>query len=223
MPPVRLADMVQNSTMSPAMAATLATAAEERRSLLGVAIPRGSGKSTVMQAALTFAPAGTAFHQLTEEAGADLGIPDARDGGYLIMSEISKAPMLDYLWGDDVRRVFAALHQGGFSLATALHAGGLAQAFDVITGENGVPDEQAGCIELTYYLRSLGDDWRNPERRVLAELYEIEGVVGGKPLARLLHRWNEAEDCFEAVESPQRVGVGGDRLEFHTRRFEMSR
>ena len=42
-----LADLVTNRTMSPEMAATLAAAAEERRSLLAVAIPRGAGKSTV--------------------------------------------------------------------------------------------------------------------------------------------------------------------------------
>ena len=68
-------------------------------------------------------------------------------------------------------------------------------------------------MDLMYYLRSIGDDWRNPLRRVMAELYEIDGVEGGRPIARLLQRWNEAEDRFEAVEQPRRIGSGNDRLE----------
>jgi hypothetical protein len=207
-----LTDLVRNRTVSPEMAAVLATAAEERRSMLGVAIPRGAGKSTVMQAALSYAPAGTAFHQLTEAQGPGLGIPATPDGGYLVMSEISTAPMLDYLWGAPVRKVFRALSRGGFSLATALHAAGMEEAFQVITGDNAVPDEHASHMDLMYYLRSIGDDWRNPLRRVMAELYEIDGVEGGRPIARLLQRWNEAEDRFEAVEQPRRIGSGNDRL-----------
>ena len=204
-----LTDLVRNGTISPEMAATLATAAAERRSLLTVAIPRMAGKSTVMRAILAHAPPGTAFHQLSEEFGPGLGIPASPDGGYLLMSEISRAPMLDYLWGEPVRAVFRAVHDGGFALATALHAGGLEQAFAIICGENGVPDAHAARLDLMLYIRSLGDDWQNPTRRVIAEVYEIEGVVGGRPQARLLHRWNEAEDRFETVEPPRRIGSGG--------------
>lgn len=48
--------LVANRTLSPEMAATLAAAAEERRSLLFVAIPRMAGKSTLMRAVLRYAP-----------------------------------------------------------------------------------------------------------------------------------------------------------------------
>ncbi len=201
-----LADLVTNRTMSPEMAATLATAAEERRSILAVAIPRGAGKSTVTQAALTHAPSDTAFHQLSEEHGAELGIPTTADGGYLLMSEVSQAPMLDYLWGDPVRRVFASLHANDFALATALHAPGLEEAIEVICGQNGVPSAHASGLDLVFYLRSLGDDWRNPERRVLASMYELDRVEQGRPHARLLHRWLEDEDRFEQGEPPEFIG-----------------
>jgi hypothetical protein len=201
-----LADLVLNRTMSPAMAATFATAAAERRSTLAVAIPRGAGKSTVTQATLAYAPAGTGIHQLSEEHGSHLGIPAAADGGYLLMSEISQAPMLDYLWGDPVRRVFASLDAGDFALATALHASGLEEAIEVICGQNGVPSEHASHLELVFYLRSLGDDWRNPERRTVDSLYELDRVEDGRPHARLLHRWIEDDDRFEGVERPEFIG-----------------
>ena len=201
-----LADLVANRTMSPAMAATLATAGEEGRSTLAVAIPRGAGKSTVTKAALAYTPDGTPFHQLSEGHGQHLGIPAKPDGGYLLMSEVSQAPMLDYLWGDPVRRVFAALHEHNFALATALHAPGLDEAIEVICGQNGVPSEHASHLDLVFYLRSLGEDWRNPERRALESMYELDRVEEGRPHARLLHRWLQAEDRFEEVDAPEFIG-----------------
>lgn len=198
-----LTDLVANRTLSPEMAATLAAAAEERRSLLFVAIPRMAGKSTVMQAALQYAPAGTPFHRISTAAGPGLGIPRSGDRGYLVVSEVSTAPYADYLWGADVQRVFAALSRG-FSLVTALHAGGPDQAFEVLTRENGIPVDQAARIDLVVYIRSIGP-WSRPSRRVVAAISETDGVHARQ--ARLLHRWVEAHDRFEVVEPSQRLGV----------------
>lgn len=149
-----LANLIANRTLSPEMAATLAAAAEERHSILFVTIPRMAGKSTLMQAVLQHASAGTSFHRLSTAEGPDLGIPASGDGGYLVVSEISTAPYADYLWGADTRRVFAALGRG-FSLATALHAGGVDEAFEVLTRDNGVPVEQAVRIDLVVTYAAL--------------------------------------------------------------------
>jgi hypothetical protein len=205
-----LADLVRNGTMSPAIAATLAAAGAERRSILAVAIPRLAGKTTTLRATLAYAPAGTAVHMLSEEHGAGLGIPAEGDGGYLMMSEIAEVPYADYLWGAQVRQVFRALARG-FSLATALHAPSMEDAFGIICGDNRVPDEDAARIDLVVYIRTLGSDWRNPTGRRVATVHEIEGVVGGTPQGRLLHRWDEAGDRFETVEAPRRIGsIVGD-------------
>jgi type IV secretory pathway ATPase VirB11/archaellum biosynthesis ATPase len=212
-----LGDLVQNRTMSPEMAATLATAAEERRSLLAVAIPRMAGKSTTLNAFLRCIPRGTPIHQLTRDAGPGLGIPAKPDGGFLVMSEIADIGFPEYLWGSEVRLAFEAV-ASGFSLATALPAGGLEEAFEVITGANGVPDEHAACIDLMVYIRSLGH-WNAPTRRAVAAMYEIESVVGGRPRARLLHRWLEDSDRFEAVELPSRIGTEARTLERHLQEF----
>lgn len=205
MPDLTLLDLVHNGTMSADMAAVLAAAAEERRSILCVAIPRMAGKSTVMRAALTYVPAGTPMHVVSRSAGRDFGIPAEGDGGYLALSEISPAGFDDYLWGYDAQYVFDALSRG-FSLATALHAGSVDEAFEVITQHNGVPDEQAARIDLMVYIRSLGV-WHRPSRRVVAALYEIGGVHDGRPEARLLQRWSEQDDRFEVVDAPQRIGT----------------
>jgi type IV secretory pathway ATPase VirB11/archaellum biosynthesis ATPase len=203
-PGLTLANLVSNRTMSAEIAATLAVAAEERRSSLFVAIPRMAGKSTVAEAMLSFAPTGTPLRRLSRDAGPSLGIPAAADGSYLLMSEISQAGFHDYLWGADVRKAFQAVAGGGFGLVTALHAGGIDEAFTVITGENEVPDAHAGKLDLMVYIRSLGD-WRSPKRRVVAAVYEIEGVTAGRPQATLLHRWSDA-DRFETADRPLRIG-----------------
>lgn len=199
--PLTLSDLVANRTLSPEMAATLAAAAEERCSLLFVAIPRMAGKSTVMQAVLQYAPEGTSFHHLSTTAGPTLGIPTRGDGGYLVVSEISPAGFEDYLWDADARRVFAAVDRG-FSLVTALHAGSPDEAFEVLTRENGIPDRQAARIDIVVYIRSIGP-WSRPSRRVVAAIAETDGVHPRQ--ARLLHRWIETGDRFEAVELSQRI------------------
>lgn len=204
MPTLTLSNLVANRTLSPEMAATLAAAAEARLSMLFVAIPRWAGKSTLMQAALQYVPAGTLFHQLSSGIEPGLGIPEVGDGGYLVLSEVSPAGFADYFWGADVRRVFAALDRG-FSLATALHASGVDEAFEVLTRENGVPAEQAARIGLVAYIRSIGDDWSHPERRAVAAVAETIGVRDGRPQSRLLHRWVESDDRFEVVEESQRL------------------
>lgn len=212
MPILTLAGLVKNRTMSLDMAATLAVAAEEQRSMLFVAIPRMAGKSTVMQAALQYAPAGTPFHPLSRASDAGLGILIVGGGGYLLVPEISPACFDDYLWGAGVRQVFDAL-AGGFSLATALHAAGVDEAFEVITKQNGVPDEQAARLDLVTYIRSIGA-WSHPDRRVVAAIYEIDGVRESRPKARMLHHWSEPDDRFEVAEQARRVGAlagGGAR------------
>ena len=207
-----LADLVANRTMSPEMAATLAAAARERRSLLVFAIPRLAGKTTAMLATLDFAPEGTPIHELSTDTEPDLGIPDPPDGGYLVMHEIAQTDFPHYLWGEPVRRVFEALRGGGVSLATVLHAGGLEEAFSIILEGNEVPDADAALLDYAVHIRSLGPDWREPTRRVVVELHEVTGVRDGVVEATLLHRWDEESDRFEVVGEPSLLAGGAAAL-----------
>lgn len=204
MPELTLASLVRNRTLSPEMAATLAAAAEERRSLLFVAIPQMAGKSTLMQTVLEYTPAETPMHHLSCAVDPTLGIPPTGDGGYLIVGEVSPAGYANYFWDEDVRQVFASLDRG-FSMATALHAGSVNEACDVLTRENGVPATEAARLDVVVYLRMLGDDWSNPTRRVAAAIAETDGVRPRQ--ARVLHRWSEADDCFEVGEPSERIAA----------------
>ena len=198
---IGLAELVRNRTMSAEIAATLAGAAEERRSFVVLAVPRLAGKSTVLRAML--ARASAPVRTVVGEPGEVSHLAAASGSGYLVIPEISQAPVAGYIWGAPVRRVFAVLGRG-YALAAALHAPGVDEAFRVICGGNGVPDEDAARIDLAVYLRSIGE-WQTPARRVVESVHEIHGVMRGKPRARALHIWDEASDRFATVNEPKKI------------------
>ena len=191
-------DLIRNGTMSAEMAATLWASIDERWSYVVVAIPRLAGKTTLGNALLELLPVGVPVHRLSGDEAEMARLENAATGGYLMVGEFSRAPVSTYIWGASVRRVFDIL-TAGYSLATALHAPGLEETFDVICQGNGVADEQASRIKLMLYLRRFGDEPGKYWRRV-AQVYEIDRVEKGCPVGRLLHHWVEEEDRFEAVE-----------------------
>lgn len=199
-----LDDLVANGTMSKDIAATLRATAKGRHSYLVVAIPRFAGKTTVMRAMLAHTPKDTPIHTVEDDGTEVPQVLAASKGGYIVVPEIARMGRHGYIWGAPVRRVFEGVGNG-VSLATAIHAPGMEEALAQITGDNKVPDADAQKLELVVYIRSLGDDVEHPDRRVIATVHEIESIRGGKPKARLLHRWNETSDRFDNVSQPQRV------------------
>jgi hypothetical protein len=191
--------LVRNRTMSPEVAALLQAIGREQRSFLTLAVPRLAGKSTVMAAVLENARGGTPIRVLDSNR-AFLEAAQSQPEGYLVIPEVSPyAAAPGYLWGEPVRRAFE-LTSRGYALATALHAPGVAEAFEELCAGCGVPDELASRLEFTIYIRSLGP-WQRPRRRVVAQVHQVFQVHNGVPEARLLHRWDEASDRFE-VEAP---------------------
>lgn len=185
--------------MSADIAKTLRDTVSRRRSLLVMAVPRLAGKTTVMRAMLAELPGDVPIRAIGIDGDdIDALLAEAR-GGYFVIPEIAEGPWAPgYIRGAPVRKIFKGVGNG-VSLATALHAPDPETAFEIICGANRVPDEDAAKISLVVYLRSLGADWRKPERRVVATVHAVEGVSGGKPRARVLHRWNERANRFENV------------------------
>lgn len=201
---IGLADLVGNRTMSAEIAATLAGAAEERRSFLVFAVPRLAGKSTVKKAMLARAGSDTPVHVLTGHPAEIARLRSGDGRGYVVVPEISEyAAAPGYIWGAPVRRVFSILERG-YALAAALHAPGVEAAFAKICEGCGVPDEHASRIQLAVYIRSLGE-WQAPTRRVVEAVHEIHGVSRGRPRTRALHLWDESADRFATVNEPKIV------------------
>lgn len=180
--------------MSPEIAATLREIAQLRRSFIVVAVPRLAGKSTVLRAILAERPSSSPVLTIAED-GDEIGeLTKKSAGGYLVIPEITKsAAMPGYIWGADVRRIFAAA-KDDVSLAATLHAEGPDDAFAQIGGCD-VPDKDASKISFAVALRSLGR-WEEPTRRVVQSVHAIDDVREGKPRTRLLHQWDEQRDRF---------------------------
>src|SRR5882672_7422218 len=190
--------------MSPAMAATLRRAVEAHRSYLVIALPRLAGKSTVGKAMLAIA---RQKRWPIRELGADGTDVDAlareARGGYLYVPEVSRYPVTEgYVWGAPVRAAFAAIKEGT-ALSTALHADSAEDAITILR-RNRVRDEDLERLDLIVHIRSLGDDWQHPTRRVVADVNEMSSIREGEAKLRLLHRWDEARDKFEDVAAPKR-------------------
>jgi type IV secretory pathway ATPase VirB11/archaellum biosynthesis ATPase len=196
-----LLDLVANGTLDAEIAATLWSIADERRSFMTVAVPRFAGKSTVSTGILQFASPDTPVHLLSGEKAQMDELARRPDGGYLVVGEFSRAPVDTYIWGARVRKVFETV-AAGFSLVTALHAPTVEEAYDKICSGNGVSDVRASIIQYMVYIerhgKSEGDFWRR-----ISAVWEVENVVDGVPVSRLLHRWNEKTDTFEAVNPAQ--------------------
>lgn len=191
-----LEDLVANGTLTAEIAETLRATARERGSFVVTAVPRFAGKSTVMRAMLAHAPAGAPLRTLGSDGDDVEALADGARGGYLVVPEISRGAWAPgYVWGAPVRRAFRAVAEGT-ALATALHAADLEETFAIVCRGNGVPDEDAGRLALVVHLRSLGGSDEFPERRVVETVHRIVGVQGGRPDARLLHRWDERADRF---------------------------
>jgi hypothetical protein len=192
MPALSLVDLVANKTLSAAMAATLKGAVEKRRSYLVIALPRMAGKSTVGKAMLEVARgAGAPIHELGEDGTDVAALAQAARGGYLYVPEVSRYPVTEgYVWGAPVRAAFAEIARGT-SLSTALHADSVEDALKILRSNRIAADDLAR-LDLVVHIRSLGDDWQNPTRRVVVGVHEL--TDGG---ARLLHHWDHLRDRFE--------------------------
>jgi hypothetical protein len=188
-----LADLVRNGTMSPEIAATLERTARERRSFLVIALPRMAGKSTVGKAMLAVARrAKYPIRELGDDGTDVAALGREARGGYLYVPEVSRYPVTaGYVWGAPVRAAFAEITKGT-ALSTALHADSAEDALRILRA-NRVPPDDLARLELIVHLRSLGDDWQNPTRRVVADVH----AHGPKGL-HLLHRWDEKADRFES-------------------------
>ena len=195
-----LDDLVTNGTMSRDIAATLTQIAKKRRNYLVIALPRMAGKSTVGKAMLEVAKKDGAVVRELGEDGTDVAAlaREAR-GGYLYVPEVARSAVTaGYVWGPPVRAAFAAI-KDGTSLSTALHADSPGDALAVLK-QNEIPRADLERLDVIIYIRSLGDDWRNPTRRVIAGVYEMRD---GVPTP--LHIWNAITDKFEEVAKPTRI------------------
>jgi hypothetical protein len=208
---ITIADLISNGTMSPQMAAVLWAAVDEQQSFLTVAVPRFAGKTTTSNAVLSLRPPHVPAHLVAGEPALMEQLKRERRGGYLVVAEFAYAPVPGYIWGPPVRRVFETVHEGGYSLQTALHAPGVEDAILEVTRGNQVPDEHASVFKLVLYIERFGNSLNSFWRRI-TDLYEIDRIENGRPVGRSLFRWRSQDDSFEQLAGPRQFGLDRDDL-----------
>lgn len=207
-PEITIAELVRNGTMNADMAGLLWAAVAERTSFMTVAIPRNAGKSTTASAVLALRPSDCLLHPVAHDPAVLERLRRDRLGGYIVVAEFSPAGLREYIWGEPVRRVFAAL-DAGYSLQTSLHAPGAVAGMLEITQKNGVPDEHAAQMKLVLYLEMFGEPFTPGVRRRLVDVYEVQGVKNGQPIGQSLFKWRAETDTFEDLAEPS--GFARDR------------
>ena len=204
-----IADLVANGTMDAAIAGTLWAAADAQVSFLTAALPRNAGKTTVASAVLALRRPGVDLHYAYGEREELEALRQERRGGYVVIGEFSPWQMPSYIWGDAVRDVFATL-DSGYSLQSSLHAPDVQSTLDVVTRQIGVPDDDASHLRLVVHV-DVRPGPGGVMRRV-DEVFELDGIVAGKPSGRTLHRWLAKDDSFEVTSEPTRFGQDRDAL-----------
>jgi hypothetical protein len=202
---ISIVELVRNGTLSAEMVAVLWAAVDEQQSFLTVAVPRFAGKTTTSNAILAMRPPEVPAYLVAGEPDVMERLTRERRGGYLVVAEFAYAPVPGYIWGAPVRRVFETVHEGGYSLQTALHAPGVEEAILEVTRGNGVSDEHASVFKLVIYIERFGTNHGNFWRRV-TDLYEVQEVRVGRPVGQSLFRWRPEGDRFEKVAEPLQFG-----------------
>jgi hypothetical protein len=206
-----IAELIHNGTMDAEIAGTLWAAVDERLSFLTVAVPQNAGKTTVASAVLALRPPEVELHFVLGKSDELQALARNARGGYIVVGEFSHAPMPSYIWGAAVRDVFSTL-RAGYSLQTSLHAPGVEAAVDVITTQNGVPDADAGALNLIVYIEVFRTGDGSVARRV-TEVYELDRIENGRALGRTLYRWRRETDTFEKLSEPQNFAQDVEKLE----------
>ncbi len=166
--PSSLPDLIALGTLDLELAAWLISHISRGASFIVGAGPGGVGKTTTLQALLSFAPGNLPF------ALALPGKIKQRDGAArcVISHEISDHDVSDYLWGRDLREFFALSRQGHMLVGT-MHADELVEVHDQICGSNGVPEAQFRAINLFVF---VGIE-RSSSRRVIRKVFYSDGAA----------------------------------------------
>ena len=168
-------DLVGNGTVSAEGGDLLRDIGRRVESFIVYSLPRNAGKSTVTEAILAEAPAGTARHEF-------LGTEEERDRllaaaptGFLVVAEMGHRGRPGYLAEEEIVRAFDLVRHG-YPLATSLHADDVEGLVDVLVGNGVTVDDLAAGVRHLVKVQPLGDPFAPDTRRIVEAVHEVTGV-----------------------------------------------
>ena len=180
---LRLSDLVDNGTVRAEGADLLREIGAGVHAFVVHSLPRNAGKSTLTEAILAEAPAGTPRHDfLGTEAERDALLTRTPSTGYVVVAEMGHRGRPGYLAEEEITRTFELVERTGFSLATSLHADTVDEAFEVLA-RNGVPSTTvAENVRYLVKVQPLGDPFAAETTRIVEAVHEITGTdAAGRP------------------------------------------
>ena len=173
-----LQDLVDNGTVAAEGADLLRQIGAGVQPFLVFSLPRNAGKSTVTEAILAEAPAGTPRPDF-------LGTQAERDdllarspAGYVVVAEMGHRGRPGYLAEEEIPRVFE-LVEHGYALASSLHADTDEQVYEVLA-KNGVSPEAARGVRYLVKVQPLGDPFAEGTKRIVEWIDEVTGIRDGE-------------------------------------------
>ena len=154
-----LIDLIDVQTVDLKLAAFLASQVWCGASYITGSGPGGIGKTTTMNALLSFVGANLPFVTALPGEVSSIGAIKS----CVISNELSDHPPPTYLWGDDLRAFFA-LGDAGHTLVSNVHADNLDEIHHQIVEINQVPEEQFHAINLLIFICLEGGN--PPQRRI---------------------------------------------------------
>jgi hypothetical protein len=174
---LRLDDLTANGTVAAGGAELLRRVGAGVEPFLVYSKPHNAGKSTVTEAVLAEAPAGTDRHDfLGTEAERD-DLPASPPSGYLVVAEMGHRGRPGYLAEEEIVRAFELVDHG-YPLATSLHADTLDEAIGVLTG-NGAALASIARVRWFVKVQPLGDPFDPATRRIVEHIHEVVGLDAG--------------------------------------------
>ena len=171
-----LIDLIEVQTVDLELAAFFASHVWRGASYITGSGPGGIGKTTTMNALLSFVGANLPFVTALPGEVSSIGATKS----CVISNELSDHPPPTYLWGDDLRAFFA-LGDAGHTLVSNVHADNLDEIHHQIVEINQVPEEQFHAINLLIFIcleggnppqRRIKD---NTTRRIISKIYYSDG------------------------------------------------
>ena len=213
--PLSVVDLILANTLDLDTASYLCAAVAHGASVVSGAVPGGAGKTTVLAAVLAFVPPRTRIITVDAPERLAHAAAEALGESLLLVHEIGGGPYYGYLWGRDVRDLFA-LQARAAAIAATIHEDTIEGLSGTLLGPAlGVAPEDFRGLDLAVFVTIDFPGGR--ARRRVSSVYERTDADHVR-----VREWDEASDSFRQCGAPGLLARLAEERSIPTDRMEAS-